>query len=71
MQTLIYQLRQRHAAKTCDLIAQNQARFTDSINRVNQSPLSLYQQKRLANQYQLQTASLGNKPVSNISTKTR
>lgn len=38
--------------------AQNQARFTDNINRVNQSLLSLYQQKRLANHYQLQTASL-------------
>ena len=46
-------------AKTCDLTQpKNQARFTDSINRVNQSLLSLYQQKRLANQYQLQTASL-------------
>ena len=46
-------------AKTCDLMQpKNQARFTDSINRVNQSLLSLYQQKRLANQYQLQTASL-------------
>ena len=46
-------------AKTCDLTQpKNQARFTDSINRVNQSLLSLYQQKRLANHYQLQTASL-------------
>lgn len=46
-------------AKTCNLTQpKNQARFTDSINRVNQSLLSLYQQKRLANQYQLQTASL-------------
>ena len=46
-------------AKTCDLTQpKNQARFTDSINRVNQSLLTLYQQKRLANQYQLQTASL-------------
>jgi hypothetical protein len=46
-------------AKTCDLTQpKNQARFTDGINRVNQSLLSLYQQKRLANQYQLQTASL-------------
>lgn len=46
-------------AKMCDLTQpKNQARFTDSINRVNQSLLTLYQQKRLANQYQLQTASL-------------
>ena len=46
-------------AKTCDLTQpKNQARFTDNINRVNQSLLSLYQQKRLANHYQLQTASL-------------
>ena len=46
-------------AKTCDLTEpKNQARFTDSINRVNQSLNTLFQQKRLANQYQLQTASL-------------
>ena len=38
--------------------ANTQARFSDSINRINQSLTTLYQQKRLANHYQLQTTAL-------------
>ena len=46
-------------AKSCDFTQpKNQQRFTDSINRINQSLVNLYQQKRLANRYQLQTATL-------------
>lgn len=46
-------------AKSCDFTQpKNQQRYTDSINRINQSLTNLYQQKRLANRYQLQTATL-------------
>ncbi|MFW2176968.1 MULTISPECIES: hypothetical protein [unclassified Moraxella] len=46
-------------APSCDYAkAGNQQPFNDNINRINQSLADLYQQKRLANRYQLQTDSL-------------
>jgi hypothetical protein len=45
--------------QSCDYTdVKNQQPFADNINRINQSLDSLYQQKRLANRYALQTESL-------------